>query len=135
MKIVVDAFAWLEIFIGSDKGKRVKEILKKALQIYTPQTVLAEIARKYLRERVEKNLILERLGTITQASEITHIDEKTALLSAEAYLEMQRKAKSDGLSTPSLFDAIILATARSLDAKVLTGDKHFADLPETIWIG
>jgi len=35
----------------------------------------------------------------------------------------------------SLFDAIILATARTLNAKIITGDEHFRDLDETLWIG
>jgi predicted nucleic acid-binding protein len=36
---------------------------------------------------------------------------------------------------PSLFDAILLATARTLGAKLLTGDEHFKGIDETIWIG
>ena len=50
MKIVVDAYAWVEIFIGSERGNKAREILAKARETYTPDTVLAEVARKYLRE-------------------------------------------------------------------------------------
>jgi hypothetical protein len=29
---------------------------------------------------------------------------------------------------------VVLGTARLKDAKVVTADRHFKDLPETIWI-
>jgi len=38
------------------------------------------------------------------------------------------------MDPPSLADAIILATARILDAKVVTGDQHFRGLPNVIWL-
>ena len=34
-----------------------------------------------------------------------------------------------------MFDSIVLADARIQVAKVLTGDRHFAGLPETLWVG
>jgi predicted nucleic acid-binding protein len=45
-----------------------------------------------------------------------------------------REAKKEDFTTPSLFDAIPLAAARLLRAKILTGDEHFRNLPETIWM-
>jgi predicted nucleic acid-binding protein len=53
-KIVIDAYAWVELFIGSPKGAEVKQILENAKESYTHSTVLAEVARKYLREGVDK---------------------------------------------------------------------------------
>ena len=35
---------------------------------------------------------------------------------------------------PSLSDGLVLGTARLKDAKVVTADPHFKELPETIWI-
>jgi len=64
------------------------------------------------------------------------IDEKLALETGKAYLELVKHAKNIGLrQKPSFVDAIILATARKLQAKIITGDKHFKGLKETIWIG
>ena len=57
-----------------------------------------------------------------------------ALLAAKCYVEMQANAKKLKLTLPGLFDAIILATGRSLNAKILTGDQHFKGLPETLWL-
>jgi len=135
VKIVVDAYAWVEIFIGSEKGKNAEEHLEKASEAYTPDTVLAEVARKYLREGANEEAVMERLRIITEASDIASINAETALEAAKGYAKLSDEAKRTGLKPPSLFDAIVLAKAKLLKAKVLTGDEHFKNLPETLWIG
>jgi predicted nucleic acid-binding protein len=135
VKIVIDAYAWVEIFIGSKKGDKARENLTEADETYTPDVVMAEIARKYFREGVEEQTILERLKTIEETSDIATINKDVALESAKCYMQLSEKAKAEGLKSPSLFDAIVLATARLLNAKVVTGDEHFKHMPETLWIG
>ena len=134
MKIVVDAYAWIEVFVGSEKGKKIKEILEQADELYTPDTVMAEIARKYLREGAKQQIIHSRLETISAASTVNPIDTELALETARCYMKLSQETKKAKLSTPSLFDAITLATARLLRAKVLTGDEHFKNQPEAMWI-
>lgn len=134
MKIVVDSYAWIEHFIGSEKGARTDEVFQSADEIYTPDVVLAEIARKYAREGVEDDIIQSRLQQVEETSNIVGLDAETALVSAKCYLEMQVNARKLKLKPPGLFDAIILAIGRSLNAKILTGDQHFENLPETLWL-
>ena len=134
-KIVIDAYAWIELFIGSKRGLEVKEILENAEEIYTPGTVLAEIARKYIREGANEKTVDARLQIISSASTITHVDVELALEAARCYSELLTCAKKSKLKTPSLFDAIVLGTGRLLKSKIATGDEHFRNLPETIWIG
>ncbi|MGC8998784.1 MAG: PIN domain-containing protein [Candidatus Bathyarchaeia archaeon] len=55
--------------------------------------------------------------------------------SAKCYMELSQKAKKEKLKIPSLFDAIILATAKTLNAKLIIGDEHFKGLSQTLWIG
>lgn len=134
-KIVIDAYAWIEFFIGGKKGLEVKEILENADEIYTPGTVLAEIARKYIREGADEKTVSERLQVIASASNVTHLDVEISLEATRCYLELMNHAKRSKLNTPSLFDAIVLATGRGLKSKIVTGDEHFKNLPETIWVG
>ena len=134
MKIVIDTYAWVELLIGSEKGKKVKELIENADEVYTPSTVLAETARKFLREGTNEKTITMWLEIITAASVITQIDSTTALEAAKSQLELAKKAKISKQNTPSLFDAIVHATARINQCKILTGDEHFKNLPETIWI-
>ena len=134
-KIVIDAYAWIELFVGSEKGLKVKEILESADEVYTPGTVLAEIARKYLQEGADDKTVDARLEVIASASNIVHVDVGIALEAARCYIELLTCAKKSKLSTPSLFDAIVLATGRLLRSKIVTGDKHFKNFSETVWVG
>jgi predicted nucleic acid-binding protein len=134
VKIVIDTYAWVELLIGSEEGRKVKELIENADEVYTPSTVLAETARKFLREGVDEKIITSWLEIITAASVITQIDSTIALNAAKCQLELTQKAKISKLNTPSLFDSIVYATAKVNQCKILTGDAHFRNLPETIWI-
>jgi predicted nucleic acid-binding protein len=134
VKTVVDSYAWIEHFLGSEKGEKVDEILQNSDEIYTPDVVLAEVARKYAREGVEERIIQTRLEQIEDASNIVDLDVELALEAAKCYLAMEADSKKRKLTLPSLFDAVVLATGKSLDAKILTGDQHFRGLAETLWL-
>lgn len=135
MKIVIDTYAWIELLIGSERGVKVKELIENAEEAYTPSIVLAETARKFLREGTNEKTINTWLEIIINASVITQIDSATAIEAAKCFLELSKKAKASKQNTPSLFDAIIQATALIKQCKIVTGDEHFKNLPETIWIG
>jgi len=136
LSLVVDTYAWIEYFRGTRKGEVVKNYLLSSSSIYTPSIVLAEVARKYIREGIPGDVVKERLRAITSISAIVHIDAELALKAGETYLELLEYSKKQQLKQkPSLNDAIVLATARKLGAKVITGDQHFRNLRETIWIG
>jgi predicted nucleic acid-binding protein len=57
VKIVIDSHAWIEIFLGSQKGRLASDTIEEAEVVVTPESVLAEIARKYLREVVKEGII------------------------------------------------------------------------------
>lgn len=134
MKIVADAFAWIELFSGTPKGAFAKKKMEEGEAVITPDTVLAEVARKYAREGMSQATIRKRLSTILEVSEPAYIDDEIALEASSAYLQLEKDAKEKGLKKPSLFDALVLAVARRHGGKVLTGDRHFEGLPETIWM-
>jgi predicted nucleic acid-binding protein len=135
MKIVVDAYAWIEVFLGSEAGLRAKKTMEEAESVLTPGTVLAEVARKYVREGAAEATIRKRLQTILEASEPVEVDADLAMEAAKAAVQLERRAATSGLRKPSLFDGIVLASARRNKAKVLTGDEHFKGLTETAWLG
>jgi predicted nucleic acid-binding protein len=135
LRIVIDTYAWIEFFIGSEKGKKVKEIMVESRDIFVPDIVLAEIARKYLREGMDENTVKQRIEWVTDIARNVSISEKIALLSGRTYLELLEKSKKEKISKPGLADGIVLAVTKALDAKVVTGDKHFKGLKEVIWVG
>jgi predicted nucleic acid-binding protein len=106
--------------------------MAEADEVRTPDVVLAELSRKYLREKAEVSTVRSRLETITSASLVTPVGVDVAVKAGEAFLELADRAAKQRRRAPSLFDAIVLATARVHDSKVLTGDEHFEGLSETI---
>ena len=134
MRIVVDSYAWIELFLGSPMGSRVQELFESAEDAFTPDSVLAELSRKYFREGVSEKLVRERLAAVQGASHLVTISSDLAVHASRAYLELVERAKKRKLRSPSLFDGLVLGAARLKDAKVVTADPHFKDLPETIWI-
>ena len=130
----MDSYAWVELFLGSEKGKKSRRLILEAEQVRTPGVVLAEISRKYHREKMDLKTVRSRLETISSTTIITGVDVKLALRAGATYVELLEKAKRERLRTPSLFDAIVLATAREYDSNLVTGDEHFGNLPETIFL-
>jgi len=135
VRIVVDSYAWVEIFAGTERGEKVKGYLAEADEVYTPDLVLAEISRKCIREGLSEEETRERLLAIKEASLIAHMDVDIALEAARCHAALREGDKREGLKEPGLFDAIVLATARVKRSRVATGDEHFKGLKETIWVG
>jgi predicted nucleic acid-binding protein len=134
LNLVVDSYAWIELFLGTAKGERTRRLISEAEEIRTPDIVLAEISRKYHREQLDTRTVRARLETISSTTIVTEIDINLALRTGTTYRELAEKAKRERLDTPGLLDAIILATAREYDSSVVTGDDHFRGLPETIFL-
>ncbi|MBS7649449.1 type II toxin-antitoxin system VapC family toxin [Candidatus Bathyarchaeota archaeon] len=132
--MVTDSYAWIEYFLGSDSGKILKDYIDTE-ELVTPSIVLAEVARKYLREGMGEEDVVKRLDFIVASSIVKEIDTELSVMAAKAYLELSEKAKAKGLKKPSLTDGIVLATGRTLKAKIVTGDEHFKGLNEVVYIG
>ena len=47
--MLVDSFAWIEYFMGTEKGEKVKDIVESNVRLYTSPIVIAEIYSKSLR--------------------------------------------------------------------------------------
>jgi len=131
--MVFDSYAWVEYFMGSKRGAVAKEYLEGG-EIVTPDIVLAEVARKYVREGIDAREIGGRLYFISSHSEVEGVDADLGLAAAEAWRELEIRARKGKLRTPSLTDGIVLALARKHEAKVLTGDEHFKGLKEAIML-
>ena len=85
-----------------------------------------------MRGKADKDTVKSRLETITSASLVTPVEIEVAMKAGEASIELATRAAKQSRRAPSIFDAIVLATARVHDSKVMIGDEHFEGLPETI---
>jgi len=124
--MLIDSFAWIEYFMGTEMGEEVKEVVESDVQLYTSPIVIAEIYSKSLRTdgRAEerRNFIVKRCAAIP-------IDEEIAVEAAKIHAEAKETMEDFGLA-----DAFVLASARYKNVKVLTGDPHFKDFSESVML-
>lgn len=127
MRYVVDAHAWIEYFIESDKGKRVKEIVEsEENEIFTSLITIAEVSSIATREKRDVELGNK---TITSLSNIYGISMEFAKEAGILHAEIRKKIKDFGMA-----DAFVLLAARKLGAKIITGDPHFKGIKEAVLV-
>lgn len=123
---VIDSFAWIEYFVGSAAGAKAKPYVEGGKSM-TPTIVIAELSGKYRKENLSFD---EDLDFITGKTRVIPLDSKIANEAGNLNHERKNRVRRWGLA-----DSIVLATAREYNAKIVTGDEHFRDLPdETIMI-
>ena len=120
--ILVDTSVWIEWLIDSATGARVAEHLPKQADWLVPTMVQLELAKWLTREVGEDKA--DQVVAFTQVCQVVPLDTEIALAAAEA-------CRAHKLATA---DAVILATARTHGATVLTCDRHFEGLPDVTLI-
>lgn len=123
---VIDSYAWIEYLRGTESGKRVRPYVEGD-SAATSTLTLAELREKYLRERWSS--FEEDLNFMVARTTVASVDRQIALLAGEIN-HKRKRARSDW----GMADSVVLATARSASAKVITGDKHFEGLPDVILV-
>jgi PIN domain nuclease of toxin-antitoxin system len=125
-KHVIDAYAWLEYLDGTDAGRKVTATLESSDGVFTCAVTLAEVVSKVARKGKDAKIAYD---VLLSNSQIVCVDEELSLQAGLLHSEMRKTSKDFGLD-----DAYVLATARRLKAKILTGDAHFKSLKEAIMI-
>jgi len=120
--ILVDTSAWIEWLIGSETGDLIAPQLPEQSAWLVPTMVQLELAKWLTREIDEDRA--DQVIAFTQICQVVQLDTEIALTAADA-------SRAHALATA---DAIILATARTTGAALLTCDKHFAGLPDVTLI-
>ena len=116
---VIDSYAWVEYFKGTKKGEIAKEFIETK-ENATASITIAELSEKYERENKSFE---EDMQFILSRTKIVPLNAEIALESGKVNCVNKKKIKNWGMA-----DAIILATANKLGAKVVTGDEHFRNL-------
>jgi len=125
MRYIIDSYAWLEYFMGSEAGRKVKEIIdNEADEKLTPSICLAETYAKILKTEDNEKAELRRAFIKSRSALIT-LDEDLAVEAAKTDVAMKKKVQNWGLA-----DSIVLSTARDRKGKVVTGDPHFKELDD-----
>ncbi len=128
MKYVLDSYAWIEYFMGTKNGEKVKSIIEGQDEKITPTICLAEIYSKTLR--VENQELAEKQRAfIKEKSVLAPLDEQTARESARVLNRLKKEIDGWGLA-----DSIVYASGTIKKAEVVTGDEHFRKVKNVFFI-
>ena len=123
MTVLIDSWAWIEYINGSQVGKKVQEFMDGNDECIVSTINIAEVYKKLLADLPkEANVII---GKILQIAFVIPLNTEIALHAGRIKHE-----KKMGMA-----DAIVLATARLHNAKIVTGDSDFKKENDVIYIG
>jgi predicted nucleic acid-binding protein len=128
MKYVIDSYAWIEYFMGTEAGEKAKPIIESSEEKITPTICLAEVYAKTLKVENEE-LAEKQRAFIKEKSALAMLDEPIAVESAKVQTKMKKEVDEWGLA-----DSIVYATALLKKAEVVTGDEHFKKLKNVLLI-
>ena len=129
---VMDTYAWVEYLLGSKAGAKARSYIESGKAL-TPSVVLTELRRWFLRE-IEEGRRIERemkayFDFVESTAEVVSLDADLALRAGETDFMMKKRIKNWPLA-----DSIVYATAESRAAQVVSGDPHFRDLADVVFI-
>lgn len=116
MTVLIDSWAWIEYFQGSETGRRVRDFLEDDEGLIVSSINISEVYRWILRFYDEKAAEAKR-EAIKERFIVVDVDETIAVEAAKI------KHKFGW----GLGDSIVYATARQLKAEVLTGYSDFKE--------
>jgi predicted nucleic acid-binding protein len=126
-KYVFDTYAWIEYFDGSIKGEKVRNVLsEKSNEVVTNAVTAAEVVSVFSRRDKDTSKALEAMRGLSVLHIVDeHVAEETGLV----HSEMKKKMRDFGLA-----DAFVVASARQLNAKIVTGDPHFRNMKNVLFL-
>ena len=125
-RVVLDTWAWWEILRGSSKGANLQRryLEPEGTRVFTSAITLAEVAAKMASEGHKGDIPLV-VASVRRESEIVDVTPEVAV---SAGILRQDLRKID--SRASLADAIVLSTARGLEAILVSADPAFGNQPD-----
>lgn len=121
--MLLDTSAWIEFFLATEKGEKVKAILKKE-ENFTSIITISEVINWCLKQNFQHE---KYLGWIKAGSKILDLDEDTAIIAGILNYERKKTIKNWGMA-----DSIILSASKIYDLRIATTDHHFKDVQNVV---
>jgi len=124
--ILVDSYTWIEIFRDSAWGRQALHFIEKnspcAVSVLTLYELQYRLGELYGKEKTDS-----LIETILTHTAVILVDQRIAIMGGS--IKSLQKKKDN---TMGAVDCMILATARSHGLKIVSGDKHFEGLEESL---
>lgn len=124
--ILIDTSTWIEIFRNSPWGRQALECIEQNSPLAVSVLTLYELQYRF-NDLYGEEKTGSFIATILTHAEVIPVDMQIAI--AAGTIRIGQKKKGNGMGA---VDCMILATARIHNLNVLTGDRHFDGLEETI---
>ena len=121
---LLDTWAWVDYLEGGESAQEVNDVLESDERCFTSVQSLAELSDLFHQNRLKIDMKWESVQQFikikkTDSLKVTEeIAEKAGKIKAE-----EREEKPDF----GLADAVILATARTQNLKLVSGEPHLTD--------
>ncbi len=124
-KFIVDACAWIDYFDDSEKGRKFAEIIESdSHEIFTSAATVAEVVSQFLKRRFFPE---KAINGIISLSNVLDVTPDIAWETGRIHNETKKRNESFGM-----LDAFVVATAKTMNAKILTSDNDFRIFKEAV---
>lgn len=128
MMYVIDTYAWIEYFRGTEKGRKVNPLFNHDTNRFlTPECCVFELKCWTLSENIDFKAVLQ---TVRSISTIETVSYDSWLRAAKIRHDCRKNIKDFGL-----VDSLIVAIQEKHKAMIISGDKHFKTLKGVYYIG
>ena len=117
--MLLDTSAWIELFLGTESGIKVRDLLKRE-RCYTSMSTYSEIVNWALKEGRDSNYFI---NTIERSSVVLRLTRDIFILAGKLNFERKKLNKKWGM-----LDSFVLATGLLYNLKILSKDFDFKDL-------
>lgn len=127
MLYIIDSYAWVEYFLGSQKGEALKKLfLDEKNHFAIVECCLAEIQGWALKNKQDFDSLFR---VIRANSTVLPLTEHDWIDAGKERFEQRKTQKDFGL-----IDAIILIKQQELHSFLVTGDKHFKGKKDVVFL-
>src|SRR3989344_3045557 len=127
MIYIIGSYAWVEYFLASKKGEIIKRLFENEENVFlTIECCIGEIKGWSLRERENFGSIYKVIRVNSRMISSTVYDWIDA---AQERFELRKSIKNFGL-----IDAMLLVKQKEFSCKIISGDHHFKDLKNVIYL-
>lgn len=124
MTVLIDSWAWIEYFKDGKCAKKATSSIESEEEAFVSTINLLEVYM-WVAKFYSEAIAAEKIVFIEKRCYVIPLEGDIAISAAR--LKLKHKL--------GIADAVVLATARKLDAKIVTGDPDFKKIEGVLFIG
>jgi predicted nucleic acid-binding protein len=124
MTVLIDSWAWIEYFKGGKHSREAMKYIESDDEAAVSTINILEVyvwVAKFYSERVAA----EKIGVVEKRCYVIPVEKEIAVSAARLKLKHRL----------GIADSVILATARHLNGKLVTGDSDFKKIEGVVFVG